>query len=180
MQNATFNTVIVCVSARINTLFSMHTRTMNCFFLVVLFFVSLHFSEERTTTETTWKFCNTLFLECEKDCCHLYWWIVFANRVRVWIYVMIKTNFYMDEFEFTFNIHGQIHISEWMSICTRCVSIFHYYRNSMPLTGVFEFIEKSACVYVCAQCAFTICINLIKWCMPMRAYFTFYQYKIEK
>lgn len=37
---------------------------------------------------------------------HLHW-VVFSNRT-VWIYVMIKTNFYMEWFEFTFNFHGQL------------------------------------------------------------------------
>lgn len=153
-----------------------HTRFINCFCLFGSFCCfALHFSEVRSSTETTWKFCCTFF-ECKRLLSFVLDEVASANIVHVWIYVMIKTNFYMDEFESTFNIHDQLHrystytcIYKWMN---EWMSMHHYYRNSTPLTGVFEFIEKCVCA---------MCINLIKWCIPMRAYFTFLSIrKIEK
>lgn len=49
-------------------------------------------------------------------------------------------------------------VSEWA--CTRCVSIFHYYRSFMPLTGVFEFIEKTVFAFTICMCI--LCILSIR------------------
>lgn len=119
MLNSTFNSVIECVCAR------ARIWSINCF-------------RSLFRCISCWMIRNCLrvlqhFFECRR-------WLSFVrSSAHVWIYIMIKSNFYMDEFEFTFNIHSQLlEMSEWMSM--------HSMRINFPLLSQLYAVDR--CIWI--------------------------------